>query len=173
MPDINENLKRDIVVRLYDTMRWGGISYANKYADSVRAVYKHDNAQAQYPATQAVAHTLAGSMLIKDLVFTAELATSGEKFKRDREKYNVNLANGDRISYRHLLTVKLPIPFWRPEVNIAAPTWMMKIIKRMRWLRKITPRAHRNKKEILRRYEQAVANFLSAKPGDAAALAEL
>jgi len=32
LPGIDETLKRDIVVRLYDTMRWGGIPYAQQYA---------------------------------------------------------------------------------------------------------------------------------------------
>jgi len=173
LPGIDETLKRDIIVRLYDTMRWGGMPYARKYADSLRSVYNHDNAPAGYPATRAVAHNLAAAMLIKDIFFTAELATSGEKFNRDREKYNVNPANGDRISYRHLLTVTLPIPFWKPAINIAAPSWLMKFVKRMRWMRRALPGWNGPKKEILRRYEQAVADFLSAEPGDTDALIAL
>ena len=173
LPGIDETLKRDIIVRLYDTMRWGGMPYARKYADSLRSVYNHDNAPAGYPATRAVAHNLAAAMLIKDIFFTAELATSGEKFNRDREKYNVNPANGDRISYRHLLTVTLPIPFWKPAINIAAPSWLMKFVKRMRWMRRVLPGWNGPKKEILRRYEQAVTDFLSAEPGDTDALIAL
>ncbi|MBT3198947.1 MAG: glutamate synthase small subunit [Phycisphaerales bacterium] len=173
VPEINGELKRDIIVRLYDTMRWGGIPYAKQYADSVRSVYKHDNAQAGYPATEAVVHSLASAMLIKDIVFTAELATSPEKFHRDNEKYNVNPANGDKISYRHLLTVELPIPLWRPTVNIAAPTWLMKTIKRMPWLRSVFTRSHRTKKDNLRKYRQAISDFLAAPSGDCAALATL
>ncbi|MDP6543613.1 MAG: glutamate synthase small subunit [Phycisphaerae bacterium] len=170
---IDEPLKRDIIVRLYDTMQWGGMSYAGKYADSLRSVYNHDDADAGYPATRAVAHNLASAMLIKDIFFTAELATSGEKFKRDREKYNVNPANGDRISYRHLITVTLPVPFWKPTINLAAPSWLMKLIKRMRSMRSILPGWNGPKKEILRRYERSVADFLSAEPGDTDALGAL
>ncbi|MBL7221594.1 MAG: glutamate synthase small subunit [Phycisphaerae bacterium] len=170
---IDEPLKRDIIVRLYDTMRWGSMSYAQKYADSLRSVYDHDDAAAGYPATRAVAHNLASAMLIKDIFFTAELATSGEKFNRDREKYDVNPANGDRISYRHLLTVTLPIPFWKPKINLAAPSWLMQLIKRMRPMRSILPGWNGPKKASLRRYEQAIANFLTAEPGDGDALRAL
>jgi len=120
-----------------------------------------------------VARTLASSMLIKDIFFTAELATSPEKFNRDREKYDVNPANGDRISYRHLVKVNLPIPLWRPAINLAAPTWLMKLIKRMRWLRNVFRSGHREKKETLRRYQQAIADFLASEPGDQNALAAL
>ncbi|MDP6637165.1 MAG: glutamate synthase small subunit [Phycisphaerae bacterium] len=173
LPELDDTLKRDIIVRLYDTMRWGGTPYARQYADTVRAVYKHDDPQAGYPAARAVAHTLAGSMLIKDIFFTAELATSPEKLNRDREKYDVNPANGDRISYRHLLNVTLPLPFWNPTINVSAPSWLMQIIKRMRWMRRILPGWNRAKNDILQRYRQAVADFLAAEPGDAEALAGL
>jgi glutamate synthase (NADPH/NADH) small chain len=173
MPEIDEPLKRDIVVRLYDTMRWGGIPHARKYADSLRSVYNHDDAAAGYPATRAVAHNLASAMLIKDIFFTAELATSPEKFNRDREKYDVNPANGDRISYRHLVSITLPIPFWKPAMNLAAPSWLMKLIKRMRWMRSLLPGWNGPKRETLRRYEQYVTDFLAAEPGDADTLATL
>ncbi len=173
LSEIDDSLKRDIIVRLYDTMRWGGPQYAQQYADSLSKVFKHDNAQAGYPATAAVAHNLASAMLIKDIFFTAELATSPEKFKRDREKYDVNLANGDRIAYRHLITVTLPIPLWRPTVNIAAPSWLMQIAKRMRWMRRLMPRSHRRKKENLKSYRKAISDFLAAEPGDTATLTAL
>ncbi|MDP6046521.1 MAG: glutamate synthase small subunit, partial [Phycisphaerae bacterium] len=170
---IDDTLKRDIIVRLYDTMRWGGPAYSQQYADALRSVHSHDNAQAGYPATQAVAHNLASAMLIKDIFFTAELATSPEKFNRDREKYNVNPANGDRISYRHQLTVTLPIPLWKPKMNISAPSWMMQVIKRMRWMRRLMPQSERTKKENLKNYRKAISEFLAAEPGDTATLATL
>ncbi|MCP4376725.1 MAG: indolepyruvate ferredoxin oxidoreductase, partial [bacterium] len=170
---IDDQLKRDIVVRLYDTMRWGGIPYAKKYANSLRSVYAHDNTDAGCPATRAVVHNLAAAMLIKDFFFTAELATSAEKFNRDREKYNVNLANGDRISYRHLVSVTLPIPFWKPKINLAAPSWWLKLAKRMKSMRGFLHGWNKAEKETLRRYQQAITDFLAADKGDAAALAVL
>jgi len=170
MPEIDKALKRDVIVRLYDTMRWGGIPYARQYADALSAVYARDDAQADYPATRAVAHNLASAMLIKDIFFTAELATSPEKHHRDREKYDVNIANGDRISYRHLISVTLPIPLWRPRVNFAAGSWFMQVVKRMRWMRKITPRSEKLKKNVLRDYRRAIADFLADKPDALATL---
>jgi len=171
--DVDETLKRDIVVRLYDCMRWGGMDYAGQYADAIETTYAADDAKSDYPATRAVVHNLAAAMLIKDIFYTAELATSPEKYHRDREKYDVNPANGDSISYRHLVKFTLPMGFWKPTIDLAAPSWLLKIIKRMRWIRNIVPGHNAAKKRSLKQYRQAVENFISAAPGDTEALAPL
>ena len=55
----------------------------------------------------------------------AELATSPEKHARDREKYNVNPANGDRIVYRHLLTRHVRLAGRTIPVAMSLPSWML------------------------------------------------
>ena len=39
-------------------------------------------------------------MCVKDEFYVAHLLTSFEKLRRDRQRYNVNASNGDRIRYR-------------------------------------------------------------------------
>ena len=156
---LDEAVKRDIVVRLYDCMRWGGIDYANRYAQAVTAVYAKDAPAHNYAATRAVAHNLAKAMLIKDGPFIAELATNPEKRARDREKYNVNTANGDRISYRHLLHWKWRIGGSECDFDLTVQPWQLKIFKRMRWLRPLLPGWHRQEKDFLKRYQALVADF--------------
>jgi len=158
--DLDEKSKRDVVVRLYDCLRWGGIDYARQYADAVAGVYARDAAARGYQATHAVILNLAQAMLIKDGVFLAELATSPEKYQRDREKYNVNAANGDRIVYRHLWTGTLrlgPLPPRRYRLSLSCRT--LRILKRMRWLRKLLPNWHRPERRHLRQYRRLVAEF--------------
>jgi len=155
-------VKRDLVVRLYDCLRWGGIKYARRYADALGGVYDRDSAEEGYPATRAVVHNLARAMLIKDSVFIAELATSPEKYARDRVKYDVNPANGDRITYRHLLPIRLRIGRRTLPLDLAVRDWAFKLLKRMRWLRKIVPGWHRNERRFLQRYEAHLTAYAPA-----------
>ncbi len=156
---LDEALKRAIVVRLYDGMRWGGLGCARRYADAVAGVYAKDDAAHGYAVTRAVAHNLADAVLIKDGFFIAELATNPEKLARDREKYDVNPANGDRIVYRHMLNWTWRIAGRERTFRLAARSWLLKVLKRMRWLRALLPHWHRRERDFLRRYEGLVADF--------------
>ncbi len=157
--ELNEDDKRAIVVRLYDLLRWGGLEYARRYAQAVTETYKKDTSDFDFAATHAVIHNLADAMLIKDGVFLAELSTSHEKYARDREKYDINPANGDKISYRHLWHWKMRIGPWKWNASMSVYNWMLHILKRSRWLRKIIPGWHKHEYEYLRQYENAVAEF--------------
>ncbi|MCK4623892.1 MAG: glutamate synthase subunit beta, partial [Phycisphaerae bacterium] len=81
---------------------------------------------------------------------------------RDREKYDVNPANGDKISYRHLWHWKMKIGPWKWSASMTVYGWMLHILKRSRYLRKIIPGWHKDEYEYLRQYESAVAEFAYA-----------
>ncbi|MBN1554252.1 MAG: FAD-dependent oxidoreductase [Phycisphaerae bacterium] len=159
MSALDESLKRDIVIRAYDCMRWGGIPYANRYCDQVSAVYAKDHAEYEYAATRAVVHMLAEAMLIKDGIFKAELATSKEKYRRDHEKYNINRANGDRVRYKYLW--KRHIRFGGKEFRLDIPVWgwQLKALKRMRRLRPLLKPWWKYQYKHLADYERAVSEF--------------
>ena len=140
-------------------MRWGGLPYARQYAEQVAAVYQKDAPDRRYAATRAVVHNLARAMLIKDPVFIAELATSPEKYARDRLKYNVNRANGDRIRYRHLWPCRIRIGPWTLRRQTTFHSWQLQILKRSRWLRKVVPAWGAPERAFRRRYQQHVAEF--------------
>ncbi|HUS47735.1 MAG TPA: glutamate synthase small subunit, partial [Phycisphaerae bacterium] len=156
---LDEPLKRALVVRLYDCMRWGGIEYARRYAEKVCEIYAKDGPQFGYAATRAVLFNLAGAMLVKDAVFLAELASSPEKYACDREKYNVNPANGDRIRYRHLWHRRITIGRRSFTLDLTVYNWMLQILKRSRWLRSVVPGWSKTQRRFLQRYESLVADF--------------
>ncbi len=158
-PALHPALHRALVVRLYDCMRWGGIPYARRYADHVRSIYAKDTPDQHHAATRAVLHTLADAMLIKDAVFTAELATSPEKYARDREKYNVNPANGDRIVYRHLWHVDLRVGSRTFTRDLTLRPWALKALRTSRYLRKAFPAWSRNERRFLADYERMIEAF--------------
>ena len=77
-------------------------------------------------------------MLIKDEPYVAAMLTSPEKYKRDRRRYNVNPADGDRIIYRHfnqpefvLFGRALRLP------PIKTRDWQLRFVARARFLRKL------------------------------------
>ena len=160
---LEDPLKRAIVVRAYDCMRWGGLKYARRYAHAVQRVYAKDLPEHGLAITRAVVHNLAQAMLIKDAVFIAELSTSPEKYARDREKYNVHPANGDKIVYRHLWNPTIKLGRWEFRFDLTLPDWMLRVLKRSRYLRKL-PGWRRQERQYLRQYESLVAEFLQSAP---------
>ncbi|MFW5841387.1 MAG: thiamine pyrophosphate-dependent enzyme, partial [Planctomycetota bacterium] len=159
MPLLEENDKRDIVVRAYDCMRRVDLDYARRYLDRVRSVYDKDDEQYGLAATRSVIQGLAGAMLIKDGIYLAELSTSPEKYARDRRKYNVNPKNGDRIKYRHLWHWSWKIGKRRLDLRMTVKDWALKILKRQKWLRRFLTRWHSFEKNYLARYETSVDSF--------------
>ena len=155
---LDETLRRDIVVRAYDAMRWGGIQYARRYLTGVGKVLSHDSAEDDFAATRAATYNLAKAMLIKDGPFVAELATSPEKHARDRKKYNIHPANGDRVSYKHYIHSALRIGARRVPYSLTVPHWMLRVLKRMRYLRGL-PGWRRAEKDFRAHYEQLVDSF--------------
>jgi len=162
---LDDALKHDLVVRTYDCLRWGGLVYARRYADRVRRSYEADTVADDRAVTRAVVHNLAKAMLIKDGVFVSELASSPEKYARDRKKYNVNPANGDSMAYRHFIHSHLHLGSRRIAYQLALPHWLMRLGKRMRFLR-LLPGWHRREREHLRRYEQRVDAFAAGTAGE-------
>jgi NAD(P)H-dependent glutamate synthase small subunit len=156
--ELDETLRRDVVVRAYDAMRFGGMQYARRYLGRVAKVLANDSAENNFAATRAVVHNLAKAMLIKDGPFIAELATSPEKHSRDRKKYNINRSNGDRVTYRHYIHSAIRLGSRRIAYSLSVPHWMLRVLKRMRYLRGL-PGWHKAEKDFLARYEAKVDAF--------------
>ena len=162
--ELSDALKRAIVIRMYDCMRWGGLEYAKRYAKGILDAYLKDRDSYGYAVSEAVVYNLATAMLIKDGVYLAELSTSPEKYARDRKKYNVNPANGDRITYRHLWNWSLRVGGWSMHFRTGVYDWMLKILKRSGWLRKVIPGWHATKHKYLASYERCIAAFTHTSP---------
>ena len=94
-------------------------------------------------------------MLIKDEFYVAHLLTSFEKIRRDRQRYNVNPANGDGIRYRRTFHPR----FFGRQVDVRIPHWSLYLIREMRWMRHVMPWFHRKDRLMLRWYEGIVDEF--------------
>ncbi|HEX7010346.1 MAG TPA: DUF6537 domain-containing protein, partial [Phycisphaeraceae bacterium] len=153
---VDDQLMRDVVIRAYDCVIWGGIEYAQRYCKRLVSVFNKDHPDYGYALTRAVVWNLAKVMLIKDEVYVAALLTNPEKYKRDRRRYNVNPERGDRIIYRH---------HNRPEFELLGLTlrfewksrdWQLRLLSGARFLRRLLPQWHQQERQFRDWYESIV-----------------
>jgi indolepyruvate ferredoxin oxidoreductase len=153
--ELDRGTMRDIAVRIYDLMQWGGVRYAQRYIQRVRRVFLADHERFGFAATRAVVWNLAKLMLVKDEFYVAHLLTSYEKLRRDRQRYNVNFSNGDRIRYRRTFHPR----FLGKQVDLRIPHWSLYVLRNFRFLRSIMPWWHHEDKKLLRWYEGLIDDF--------------
>ena len=153
-------LMRDVIIRAYDCVIWGGIPYAKRYCNRLADVFRADRPEMDYRITRAVVWNLAKVMLIKDEVFVAALLTSPEKYKRDRRRYNVNPERGDKIVYKHFNRPEFEIFGHKIRFEWHSRDWQLKIMSRMRFLRKMLPGWHSRELAFRDWYEGLVDRFL-------------
>jgi len=137
MPGLSEQAKYDLVLRVYDLTQYQNDKLARQYVELVAGTYARDAADRKYAATEAVIWNLAKVMLIKDEPYVAYLLTRLEKKQRDVAKYNVDVANGDRIIYRHCTRPEFNVGHWRFRLNIRTTDWQLKLVRHMKWWRKL------------------------------------
>ncbi len=147
MPQLSEQGKFDLCLRLYDLIQYESAAYAKRYVDLVRTVYRRDCADQKFAATHAAIWNLAKVMLIKDEPYVAYLLTRYEKKVRDMQKFGVDEANGDTIVYRHHTSPEFPIGKYRLRLKITTTDWMLNIMKKLKALRKL-PGWHRREVEF-------------------------
>ncbi|MBI4578937.1 MAG: 2-oxoacid:acceptor oxidoreductase family protein [Planctomycetes bacterium] len=150
--ELDRQTMRDIAIRIYDLIQWGGIRYAQRYVERVRRTFLADHEKHDFAATRAVVWNLAKLMLIKDEFYVPHLLTSYEKFRRDRQRYNVNPANGDRIKYRRTFHPR----FFGRKFNLRVPHWTLYILRNLRFLRHVLPLYRREERQFLAWYERIV-----------------
>ena len=139
---IDDKLIRDVIIRSYDCYVWGGMQYAKEYATRLQIIFKKDTAEFNYKMTRQVVWNLAKVMLIKDEVYVSKLLTSPEKYKRDKRRFNVNDANGDKIVYKHHNRPEFEIFGKKIRFEFKAKDWQLKIMSKMGFARSILPGWH-------------------------------
>ncbi|MBC7783419.1 MAG: 2-oxoacid:acceptor oxidoreductase family protein [Burkholderiales bacterium] len=144
MPQLSDQSKFDMALRIYDLIQYENAAYAKRYVDLVRTVYRRDCADQKFAATQTTILNLAKAMLIKDEPYVAYLLTRYEKKVRDAQKFGVDESNGDRIVYRHHTSPEFPIGKYRLRLKITTTDWMLNIVKRAKVLRKLPGWHHRD-----------------------------
>ncbi len=137
MRGLSQDAKYDLTLRIYDLLQYQDHRLARRYIDLVRKVYRADNAQRNYAATEAVIWNLAKVMLIKDEPYVAYLLTRWEKKQRDIVKFAVDVSNGDKLVYRHHTSPEFHLLGLRIRLKLKTSDWQLRLVRHMKWWRKL------------------------------------
>ncbi|MCP5523360.1 MAG: 2-oxoacid:acceptor oxidoreductase family protein [Verrucomicrobiales bacterium] len=160
---LEDATRRDFALRVYDLIQWdGGLDTARLYATWVERIHHLDDAEQDHAATRAVIWNLHKVMAIKDEIFVAHQLTSEEKHRRDRARFSIDPERGDRLSYRHLNRPQFAL--WGREFawNMKTRDWMLNIMKRLKWLRRVLPDWHRPERDFRDWYLSLLPGFEQA-----------
>jgi len=135
--ELDEEARCHFALRVYDLIQYEDPEYAGQYIARIRRVHAQDAARFGWAATRAAIRYLAKVMAIKDEVYVAHLLTCPEKYQRDRERYHLDPARGDRIEYRHLTRPHLRLfgRDFRPDIRTR--DWQLRLMARMKFLRRL------------------------------------
>jgi indolepyruvate ferredoxin oxidoreductase len=87
-------------------------------------------------------------MLIKDEVYCSQLLTSPEKYERDRRRFNIDPAVGDRLIYKHHNRPEFEWFGQRFRFEWTSRDWQLRLVARMGFLRRIMPGWHRRERDF-------------------------
>lgn len=126
-----------VIIRLYDLIEYEGPAYAERYLDAVVSTHGRDTVEHGWRVTSSVIRYLAKVMAIKDEVYVARLLTCEEKYRRDRLRYGIDPARGDRVQYRHLTRPHFRLfgRDFRPDIKTR--DWQLRGLARMKFLRRL------------------------------------
>jgi indolepyruvate ferredoxin oxidoreductase len=144
---------------VYDLFQFEGPAYARRYVSRLWAVYQKDANDPRKRATRAVLENLHKVMVIKDEVYVAHLLTSEEKFRRDRRRYRIDESRGDTAEYVHLNRPRFTILGRDIEFDMKGRNWQLRIMKKLRFLRRLLPEWHAREKAFRSWYEGLVDGF--------------
>jgi len=99
------------------------------------------------------------ALAIKDEVWVATLLTSPEKYKRDAERFNIDPARGDTISYQHFNRPAFTLFGKTIEFDLNSRDWMLRLMSHARFLRRVLIGWHKREGEFRDWYLSLVERF--------------
>ena len=155
--------------RIYDLIQYEDLAYAEDYVARLLRVHAADSANFSYGATQAALWNLHRVMAIKDEIYVAYLLSSEEKYERDLDRYNVRPELGDRLIHRHLNRPEFTIGKQTIRFKLKTRPWMLRLMRRGKFLRRLLPNWHARERAFLAWYFQIADQFIA--PTDASSYA--
>ncbi len=131
-----------LAVRLYDLVCFENLDYASDYLERLITLHQKDDARHGYAATAAALWNLHRVMVIKDEVYVAHLLSSEEKKQRDRDRYHIDPALGDKVVYGHLNRPEFVIGGRKLRFHLKSRQWMLRLMRHAKVLRRILPAWH-------------------------------
>jgi indolepyruvate ferredoxin oxidoreductase len=144
--ELDDETNRRFALYVYDLIQFENLGYARLYVEKIKGVHSKDLSEMGYRATKAAIKYLHKVMLIKDEIYVAHLLTSDTKLRRDKELYNVDESNGDKIKYVHLNRPRFTIMGRNLQWDMNTKNWQLRLMKRMRFLRRLLSQWHKLEK---------------------------
>ena len=161
---MDDDAHRHLALRVYDLICYEDLATARRYADQVIATAAKDRAGWDFQATRAVLKYAFKVIAIKDEVYVAHLLTSPEKRRRDRARFQIREAQGDRLEYRHINRPEFVLLGKRIRWNMTTRDWQLRLMRRMKFLRRWLAGWHREEKEFRDWYLALVEQFDAEDP---------
>lgn len=121
--DAGRQARRDFVMACHHCAIWGGLDYAETYADLVTRLYQNDRGDTGRALTRHAVLPLAEAMLIRDPLYVAGLAASAEHRRRIRQRLHAKRARGDEIERRYLTRFDLLAFSRRVRIDLRTSDW--------------------------------------------------
>jgi hypothetical protein len=164
--DAGRHAQRDFVAGLYRCLNWGGHDYAERYAKSVIELYQADRGDTGRALTRAAILPLAESMLPRDAMYVAAMATSAEHLRRTRRALNAKPAREDRIERRFATRFELIAMRWRVRADVVTSDWVARILAPARSIVPLRLRASRRERALREAVMGLAAAAAREAPGD-------
>lgn len=159
-----EQLRRQIATTAQRCIFWAGVkngpAYCQRYADAIDHTLSIDQPGHRHELTHAVIAGLDRAMLIPDEVYLAALLTAPARYRRDRQRLNISLEQGDKISYVHLLRPEFDLFKRRIAFTLILGERAMKTVARLHLLRRIRPGWYRTQRDFRDLYLQTLNSQL-------------
>ena len=144
--ELDDETNRRFALYVYDLIQFEDLAYARLYVEKIKQIHSKDLSEMGYRATKAAIKYLHKVMLIKDEIYVAHLLTSDTKLRHDKELYNVDESNGDKIKYVHLNRPRFTIMGRNLQWDMNTKNWQLRLMKRMRFLRRLLSQWHKLEK---------------------------
>jgi indolepyruvate ferredoxin oxidoreductase len=144
--ELDDETNRRFALYVYDLIQFENLEYARLYVEKIKQIHSKDLSEMGYRATKAAIKYLHKVMLIKDEIYVAHLLTSDTKLRHDKELYNVDESNGDKIKYVHLNRPRFTIMGRNLQWDMNTKNWQLRLMKRMRFLRRLLSQWHKLEK---------------------------
>jgi len=146
--DLGRQARRDFVIACHHCVVWGGLDYAETYADLITRLYQVDRGDTGRALTRTAILPLAEAMLIRDPLYIAGLAASAEHRRRIRRRLHAKRSRGDEIERRYLTRIDLLAFSRRVRMDLRTSDWPARLAS-LAW--RITPsrlRGGRREREL-------------------------
>jgi indolepyruvate ferredoxin oxidoreductase len=155
----DERERKHLILCLYELNLYAGRSFAENYLQTLLGVVAKDTSAGGWKASRAAARGLYRAIAIKDEVWVSELLTSPEKRERDAKRLGLDLGRGDTLRYGYHNRPEFVVLGMRIAFQIRTKDWMLKIMRRAGFLRRLLPSWHKRDRDFRDWYLALVKSY--------------